>query len=109
MSVAIVSEPVPLVVDSSGTVRVGGTRVTLDSVVAAYHEGFTAEEIAEQYPSVSLADIHATVAYYLRHREDLDRYLDERSAAAAELQRDIEQRFPSRTLRERLLARQQVP
>lgn len=36
MSLTIVNEVLPLTVDVAGVVRVGGTRVTLDTVVAAF-------------------------------------------------------------------------
>jgi uncharacterized protein (DUF433 family) len=106
VNLAIVAEPVPLTADPTGTIRVGATRVTLDSVVAAYHEGFSAEEIAEQYPTLALADVHATVAYYLRHRHEVDQHLAERQVQGARLRIELEARHPSRALRERLIARQ---
>ena len=49
-SLVIAAEPIPLEADSDGVVRVGGTRVTLGTVVAAFQEGATAEEIVFQYP-----------------------------------------------------------
>ena len=51
----IATEPIPLTVDSDGVIRVAGTRVTLDSVVLAFLDGATAEEIAQQYPSIEPA------------------------------------------------------
>ena len=48
MTLTIATEPIPLRMDSDGVVRVGKTRVTLDTVVAAFVEGATAEEIAQQ-------------------------------------------------------------
>ncbi|MEP0758427.1 DUF433 domain-containing protein [Trichocoleus sp. DQ-A2] len=42
----------------------GGTRVTLDTVVAAFNSGATAEEIVFQYPSLQLANIYAVISYY---------------------------------------------
>lgn len=67
-------------------ILVGGTRVTFDVVIAEYLNGAAANDIAQDFPAISLADVHGTIAYYLRHREELDRYLDERrqQAAAAE-------------------------
>ena len=50
MTLAISIEPAPLAVDADGVVRVGGTRVTLDTVVASFNEGATAGEIGFQYP-----------------------------------------------------------
>src|SRR5215204_2572614 len=41
------TDPVPLRADEDGAVRVGGTRVTLDSVVTAFREGETAEGIKQ--------------------------------------------------------------
>ncbi len=58
MSLLIASEPVPLKVNADGVVCVGGTRVTLDTIVAAFDEGATPEEIAYQYPSLRLADVY---------------------------------------------------
>ena len=68
--------PLPLKLDKTGVARVGGTRVTLDTVVRAFIRGATAEEIAQQYPSLSLPDIYATISYYLQNREDVKKYLD---------------------------------
>ena len=45
MSLVIVNTPIPLKTDSEGVVRVGNTRITLDTVIAAFKEGATAEEI----------------------------------------------------------------
>ncbi|HEV8486180.1 MAG TPA: DUF433 domain-containing protein [Blastocatellia bacterium] len=62
----------PLRKDADGVIRVGGTRVSLDSVVVAFHDGSTPEEIVQQYPTLGLADTYAAVAYYLNHREEVD-------------------------------------
>lgn len=99
------AEPVPLHSDPDGTVRVGTTRVTLDTIVAAFSEGLTAEEIAQQYPAVSLADVYATVAYYLRHQDEVKAYLAERAERAATLRTEAEARSSPAGFRERLLAR----
>ena len=42
-------EPVAIETDADGVIRVGGTRVTLDTLIAAFDAGATAEEIAQQY------------------------------------------------------------
>ncbi len=91
--------------DSGGAVRVGGTRVTLDTVVEAFGEGLTAEEIAQQYPVLELADVYAVIGYYLRHLEYVQAYLEERARSAAEPRARIEVELPSVGFRERLLAR----
>lgn len=96
---------IPLSTDAHGVVRVGGTRVTLDSIVTAFRSGATAEEIAHQFPTLGLADIYQVVAYYLGHTDDVDAYLANREKGAAALRREIEGEFDPRGLRARLLAR----
>lgn len=95
----------PLVYDKNGVVKVGRTRVTLDTIVKAFIRGATAEEIAQQYPSVSLADIYATISYYLQNRKEVDTYLDKRKKQAQAIKRENEKRLDPHGIRERLLAR----
>ena len=52
MSLSITAEPIPLKMQPDGIVRVGETRVTLDTVVVTFKQGATAEEIVNQYPSL---------------------------------------------------------
>jgi len=92
-----------------GTVRVGGTRVTLDTIVAAFKQGATAEEIAQQSPSVSLADAYAVITYYLRRRADVEDRLQRRRDQASAVRRDIEARSDPEGVRGRLLARRASP
>jgi uncharacterized protein (DUF433 family) len=106
MSVPLVAEVLPLQTDQYGSIRVGGTRVTLDTVIHIFNEGSAAEEIAEAFPTLSLADIYTVIGYYLRHREEIDAYLAEREEQAREMRRQDEARFGSQEgLKERLLAR----
>jgi len=72
MSLAIEQlQPVPLATDADGVVRVAGTRVTLDTIVNAFQDGATAEEIAQQYSTLALGDIYSVLGYYLRHKDDV--------------------------------------
>jgi uncharacterized protein (DUF433 family) len=105
MSITPATAEVPLTTDLHGTVRVGDTRVTLDSVVGAFRSGATAEEIAQQFPALALADIYQVIAYYLQHTAEVETYLATREQEAKKLRRDIEAQFDPRGLRSRLLAR----
>lgn len=105
MSLAIESEPLPLKTDAGGVVRVGATRVTLDTVIEAFCEGLTAEEIVQQYPVLELADVYAAISYYLRHRMQVEAYLEEQGRRAAAVRQRIEAELSSNGFRERLLAR----
>lgn len=108
MSLTITAEPVPLTVNTDGVVLVSGTRVPLDTVVAEFKQGATAEEIAEQYSSLKLADIYAVISYYLRHQSDVEAYLQQQQQRAQEVRVENERQFPSHGLRDRLLARRQA-
>jgi uncharacterized protein (DUF433 family) len=105
MTLAIAIEPVLLELNADGVARVGKTRVTLDTVVTAFLEGATAEEIGEQYPSLQLSDIYSALGYYLRHKVEIDAYLSERQHQAAAIRQEAEERFNPVGIRERLLAR----
>ena len=105
MSLAVGPEPVPLETDEDGVMRVGGTRVTLDTVVTAFCEGATAEEISHQYPTLRLADVYSVISYYLRHQTDVDAYLGDRLRQGADVRRETEARLDPTGLRDRLLAR----
>ena len=109
MSLAIAPEQLPLSEDTDGVIRVGGTRVTLQTVVEAFNDGCAAEEIATQYPSLHLADIYATITYYLRHRNEVDAYVQRQESLADAVRQENLARFDQRGIRERLLARQKAP
>jgi uncharacterized protein (DUF433 family) len=83
MSHAAAAEFVPLDSDTQGVLRVGGTQVTLDMVVEAYWAGKTAEEILQDYPALQLADVYAVLTYYLRHRIEVDTYIQRRQEKTA--------------------------
>jgi uncharacterized protein (DUF433 family) len=103
----LATEIIPLETDLHGVIRVSHTRVTLDTIVAAFKDGATAEEIAQQYPSVPLADVYYVIGYYLHKRDEVEAYLSKRQEEAKELQNKMEARLNPVGIRERLLARQQ--
>lgn len=105
MNTATVTESIPVVMDHDGVMRILRSRVTLDTLVSAFQDGATAEEIAQQYPTVSLADIYSIIGYYLRRRPEIDAYLARRQQAAQQVRQQNEMRFNSVGIRARLLAR----
>jgi uncharacterized protein (DUF433 family) len=96
---------VPLSQDQAGVWRVTGTRVSLDSVIFAFNEGATPEEIVQQYPTLDLKDVYAVVSYYLQNQAEVENYLEQRQTRRQELRKEIESRFNPHGVRERLLAR----
>lgn len=61
--------------DEHGVMRVGDSRVMLDSVVASFLQGCSPETIQEQYPALSLEAVYGAIAYYLGHRDEVESYL----------------------------------
>ena len=98
------AERPPLRVDEGGAVRVGKSRVSLDLVVEQYENGMTPEDMVRAYDTLGLADVHAVIAYYLRHRDEVRAYLKRRAEEAEALRAKIEAERP-RVAREELLAR----
>jgi uncharacterized protein (DUF433 family) len=99
------AQPLPLLADADGVTRVGGTRVTLDTIVAAFRDGMTAEAIVEQYPSLALADVYLVIGYFLSHQGEVDAYLADRQQRAEEVRSQNESKFDPNGIRARLLAR----
>lgn len=101
----ITPERAPLNINADGVIQVGGTRVMLDTVVAVFKQGATAEEIVHRFPSLKLADVYATIAFYLNHEQEVEAYLQRRQQQAQEMRQLNETRFDPQGLRNRLLAR----
>src|SRR5947199_3968099 len=66
--------------DENGVFRVGRTRVMLDSVVAAFHQGHSAETIKQQYPALTLEEVYGSITYYLSHAAEVEAYLQRQDA-----------------------------
>jgi uncharacterized protein (DUF433 family) len=106
MALTIHTDRTPLRVDAQGVVRVGDSQVLLDIVIREFNNGAEPETIARGFPTLDLADVYAVVGYYLRHRQEIDEYLDARRQQAVTLRSEIESEQLDRAeLRAKLLAR----
>lgn len=63
-----------------GVMRVGSTRVMLDSVIAAFDRGDSPEAILQQDPALSLEEVYGSITFYLSHRDEVDDYLRRQEA-----------------------------
>ncbi len=61
--------------DENNVMRVGKTRVMMDSVVASFQQGHSPETIQQEYPALALEEVYGALAYYLANRGEVDRYL----------------------------------
>jgi uncharacterized protein (DUF433 family) len=84
------TQTVPLAPSEGGTIRVTGSRVSLDSIIWEYQQGASAEQIHDSLPSLKLADMHAAISYYLNHREEVDEYLRQQALKAEAVRQRIE-------------------
>ena len=98
--------PAALRLDDSGTIRVGTSRVTLDTVVAAFHPGATPEQLVQDFPTLDLGDVYAAIGYYLHNRAQVDDYIASGQRQAEEHRRHSPGLYPA-DVWQRLLARQE--
>lgn len=109
MSILLQPEAPPLREDAGGALRVGNSRVLLELVIRAFQDGATPEMIVQRYSTLTLPDVYAVIAYYLRHRSEVEEYLARREQQAEEVRRRIEsQQGDLSAIRARLLARRQA-
>jgi uncharacterized protein (DUF433 family) len=106
MSMLIQPIAVPLFDDGQGGLRVTGTRVLIERIVHAFEDGATPEGIVQSYDTLHLADVYAVLAWYLRHKAEVEDYLKRRATEAQVIRQSIEAKQPEQAeLRARLTAR----
>jgi uncharacterized protein (DUF433 family) len=69
-----------------GKPRIAGHRITVADV-AIWHErmGMSPDEIVSEYPTIALSDVHAALAYYFDHRDEVDREISDGEEFAEKL------------------------
>lgn len=71
---------VPLMRTPEGSIRVTGTRVGLASIIWEHRRGANPKQIVESFPTLTLAQVHAVLAYYLSNRDAVDGWIAEQEA-----------------------------
>lgn len=106
MSLTIAAEAPPLTVLENGAIRLTGTRMPLEVLLDAHIDrGWSAEKIVQEFDGLKLGDVYSVLGYYHRHRDEVEAYLIESTAAAAAIrQKFVELRGPQLT-RTQLLQR----
>ena len=95
----------PLTLWEDGSIRMGSSRVTLDCIVHESTSGSTAEQIQDDFPTLSLREIYGAISYYLDHEDQVEEYLQRRDQEAARIRAKIEDRPRIDALRRRLRER----
>ena len=67
-------------VDEHGVMRVGESRVMLDSLVASFEQGYAPETIQQQFPALSLKEVYGAITFYLAHCDGVQAYLRRQEA-----------------------------
>ena len=70
-----------------GRPKIAGTGLTVNRIAGWYKLGMTPDEIALEYPHLTLAQVHAALAYFHANREEIEADLAQEAAAAAEWER----------------------
>ncbi len=91
MDLTLEPMPVPLEDDGHGGLRVGHSPVSFESVWHLHQQGASPAEIVQAFDTLQLADVHAVLAWALRHPEDVTAYLARRDAEATALRHRLEQ------------------
>lgn len=104
-TLTITVAPPPLREDEDGVLRIGDSRVTLETVLHAYEAGHAPEEIVRKFPSLRIEDVYETIGYCLRHRAEVERYLENGRKQSEEIRRRVEAQCPPGALAERVRAR----
>jgi uncharacterized protein (DUF433 family) len=100
------STAVPLRTDADNTIRIGQTRVPLETLMHTWNSGSSPEEIVEAFPALHLDDVYAVIAYVLRHPAQIKVYLEESKEAEETALENLKTWFPaSESLRSKVLAR----
>jgi uncharacterized protein (DUF433 family) len=113
MNLPLEAIPVPLRDDGHGGLRVGQTRVSLESVWHLHQQGASPADIVRAFDTLPLADVYAVLAWALRHSEEVGAYLKRRDEEATQIRRRLEEAGltpgpeQSARLRETLTARLQ--
>jgi|SRR5580700_8895725 uncharacterized protein (DUF433 family) len=106
MAFSAQAESPPLREEADGALRIGNSRVLLELVIRAFQDGTTPESIVQRYSTLSLPDVYTVIAYYLRHRSEIENYLARREQRADEVRQRIQNRQSDLSeIRARLLAR----
>ena len=88
--------------DSSGEIRLRDHRIGLYHIVTHYNDGYSAEMLACQFPTLPLALIHKVIAFYLENQAEVDAYLTACKDKLSQQRAENPRRLDLASLRKRL-------
>jgi len=106
----ITSIDVPLTYKDDGSIRIGNTRILLELVIRAFLRGTTPEGIVQSYPSLTIQQVYAVIAYYLQNKDEVDEYVKQVDIEGEQIRQMVEADQPDITsLRARLIKHMEQP
>lgn len=86
----ILREHIEIVQGAGGPkARIAGSRIRVQDVAIWYEKlGMSADEIVDEYPSLTHADVYAALTYYWDHREEIEARIVADDALAEEIRRE---------------------
>ena len=96
------TQSAPLTLWEDGSIRIGSSRIPIDSIVHEFNNGATAEQIQDDFPTLSLREIYGAISYYLDHQDRMEEYLARREQEAAQVRREVEDPVRAEALRRRV-------
>ena len=84
--------------ERNGGLYVGGTGVSLESVVIHFQGGASPDKIVQSFPTLKLSQVYGVIAYYLENEKTIDDYI-------VEGDRELEQSAPLSRTNPELFAR----
>ncbi len=69
--------------------RIDGTRITVHRIATLYKQGFSAEDVIQTYPHLSLSQVYAALAFYHANRAEIEAELAAEDAAYDELKNQV--------------------
>ncbi len=68
-----------------GSARIEGTRIRVSDIAVDYeYRDWSPEEIADQYPTISLSDIYTALEYHHRNKKEIREEIQERERKVKE-------------------------
>jgi uncharacterized protein (DUF433 family) len=98
-----------IAVDDRGVAKLIGSRAKVMSIVMDQMNGYSPTEIHAHYPQLSMAQIHAALAYYYDHKSEVDIQIEESIRFVTEMRAAHPNRHTRDEMEAMLKARQTPP
>jgi uncharacterized protein (DUF433 family) len=79
-----------------GRPKIAGAGLTVSRIAGWYKSGMNPEEIALEYPHLTLAQVHAALAYYHSNRDEIESEIAREEAGARRWERELGTKKPRR-------------